>query len=110
MQTKYQNVYAIGDVAAVKLLSGMLLPKAATFAFGQSEVVAHNIASSMLELEPRIWDGNGECFIETGFGRAAYGAGSFFASPKPAVNIQKPSASFHERKETWSNYWKRKLI
>ncbi len=109
MQTRYDKVYAIGDVAAVKLPSGMMLPKAATFAFGQSEVVAHNIASSMLGLETRRWDGFGECFIETGSGKAAYGAGSFYASPKPAVNIQKPSVSFHERKEVWSNYWTRRL-
>ncbi len=110
MQTRYDKVYAIGDVAAVKLPSGMMLPKAATFAFGQSEVVAHNIASSILGLETRRWDGFGECFIEAGSGKAAYGAGSFYASPKPAVNMQKPSVSFHERKETWSNYWTRRLI
>lgn len=110
LQTRYDKVYAIGDVAAVKLPSGMMLPKAATFAFGQSEVVAHNIASSILGLEARRWDGFGECFIETGFGKAAYGAGSFYASPKPAVNLQRPSVSFHERKEVWSNYWTKRLV
>jgi sulfide:quinone oxidoreductase len=110
MQTRYDRVYAIGDVAAVKLPSGMMLPKAATFAFGQSEVVSNNIASSILGLKVRRWDGFGECFIETGSGKAAYGAGSFFASPKPAINMQKPSIDFHKRKETWADYWLRKLI
>jgi sulfide:quinone oxidoreductase len=91
MQTKYVNVYAIGDVAAVKLQSGMMLPKAATFAFGQAEIVASNIASSILGTETRIWDGFGECFIETGSGNAAYGSGSFYSSQKPMINMQMPS-------------------
>lgn len=110
MQTKFDKVYAIGDVAAIKLQSGMMLPKAATFAFGQAEVVAHNIASSILGLETRSWDGFGECFVEAGFGKAAYGAGSFFSSPKPVINLQKPSSALHERKETWANYWTRRLV
>ena len=75
MQTKHDRVYAIGDVAAVKLQSGMMLPKAATFAFGQAEIVASNLTSSVLGTETRSWDGFGECFIETGAGFAGYGSG-----------------------------------
>lgn len=110
MQTKYDNVYAIGDVAAVKLPSGMMLPKAATFAFGQAEIVASNIASSVLGTETRSWDGFGECFIETGSGNAAYGSGSFYASPKPMINMQMPNTELRERKDAWGNYWTRRLV
>jgi sulfide:quinone oxidoreductase len=110
MQTKYGNVYAIGDVAAVKLQSGMMLPKAATFAFGQAEIVASNIASSILGTQTRSWDGFGECFIETGSGNAAYGSGSFYSSPKPMINMQMPSKELRERKDTWGNYWTRRLV
>jgi len=110
MQTKYDNAYAIGDVAAIKLQSGMMLPKAATFAFGQAEVVANNIASSILGTETKSWDGFGECFIETGSGNAAYGSGSFYASPKPMINLQAPSKELRGRKDAWGSYWTRRLI
>jgi sulfide:quinone oxidoreductase len=110
MQTKYDRVYAIGDVAAVKLPSGMMLPKAATFAFGQAEIVASNIASSVLGTEARNWDGFGECFIETGSGNAAYGSGSFYSAPKPVINLQIPSKELRERKDVWGNYWTKRLV
>jgi sulfide:quinone oxidoreductase len=110
MQTKYDNVYAIGDVAVVKLQSGVMLTKAATFAFGQAEIVANNIASSILGTETRSWDGFGECFIETGSGKAAYGSGSFYSSPKPVINMQMPSKELRERKDTWGDYWTRRLV
>ncbi len=110
MQTKHDKVYAIGDVAAVKLPSGMMLPKAATFAFGQAEIVASNIASSVLGIETRNWDGFGECFIETGAGNAAYGSGSFYSSPKPVINLQIPSKELRERKDVWGKYWTNRLV
>jgi sulfide:quinone oxidoreductase len=110
MQTKYDRVCAIGDVAAVKLPSGMMLPKAATFAFGQAEIVAFNIASSVLGTENRSWDGFGECFIETGSGNAGYGSGSFYSTPKPVINLQMPSKELRERKDAWGNYWIKRLV
>ncbi|MGH9954571.1 MAG: FAD-dependent oxidoreductase, partial [Nitrososphaeraceae archaeon] len=110
MQTKHDRVYAIGDVAAVKLPSGLMLPKAATFAFGQAEIVASNIASSVLGTETRSWDGFGECFIETGSGNAGYGSGSFYSSPRPVINLQIPSKELRERKEAWGNYWTKRLV
>jgi sulfide:quinone oxidoreductase len=110
MQTRHDRVYAIGDVAAVKLPSGMMLPKAATFAFGEAEIVASNISSSVLGTETRSWDGFGECFIETGSGNAAYGSGSFYALPKPVINLQIPSKELRERKDVWGNYWTKRLV
>jgi sulfide:quinone oxidoreductase len=110
MQTKHDRVYAIGDVAAVKLPSGMMLPKAATFAFGQAEIVAFNIASSVLGTEARSWDGFGECFIETGSGNAGYGSGNFYSMPKPVINLQMPSKELRERKDAWGNYWIKRLV
>jgi sulfide:quinone oxidoreductase len=110
MQTKHDRVYAIGDVAAIKLPSGMMLPKAATFAFGQAEIVAFNIASSVLGTETRSWDGFGECFIETGSGSAGYGSGSFYSTPKPVINLQMPSKELRDRKDAWGNYWTKRLV
>lgn len=110
MQTKHDRVYAIGDATMIKLPSGMMLPKAATFAFGQAEIVAFNIASSVLGTENRNWDGFGECFLETGSGNAGYASGSFYSSPKPVINLQTPSKEFRERKDAWGNYWTKRLV
>jgi sulfide:quinone oxidoreductase len=110
MQTRHDNIFAIGDVAAIKLQSETMLPKAATFAFGQAEIVASNIAASILGTETKSWDGFGECFIETGSGKAAYGSGSFYSLPKPVINIQMPSKELRERKDTWGDYWTRRLV
>lgn len=110
MQTKHDRIYAIGDVTAIKLPSGMMLPKAATFAFGQAEIVAFNIASSVLGTENRSWDGFGECFIETGSGNAGYGSGSFYSTPKPVINLQMPSKELRERKDAWGKYWTKRLV
>jgi sulfide:quinone oxidoreductase len=108
--SKHDKVYAIGDVAAVKLQSGVMLPKAATFAFGQAEIVASDIASSILGTETRSWDGFGECFIETGSGKAAYGSGSFYSLPKPVINMQMPIKELRERKDAWGDYWTSRLV
>ncbi|MCJ2562774.1 MAG: NAD(P)/FAD-dependent oxidoreductase, partial [Candidatus Thermoplasmatota archaeon] len=43
--TAHENVYAIGDVACVRLSSGMNLPMAGVFAHGEAKVVARNIVA-----------------------------------------------------------------
>ena len=47
LKTRYDDLYAIGDIAAIKLPSGMMLPKAGVFAHSQAEVVAHNIVADI---------------------------------------------------------------
>jgi len=110
MQTRHDKVYAIGDVSAIKLQSGKTIPKAATFAFGQAEIVGSNIASSILGTETKSWDGFGECFIETGSGKAAYGSGSFYSLPQPVINLRMPSKELREKKDAWGDYWTRRLV
>lgn len=44
MKTKFDGVYAIGDITSYKLPNGSELPKAGIFAEQQAEVVAQNIA------------------------------------------------------------------
>jgi sulfide:quinone oxidoreductase len=45
LQTAHEGVFAIGDVTAIRLPVGLMLPKAGVFAKAQAEVVADNIAS-----------------------------------------------------------------
>ena len=75
-------MYAIGDVTAIPLASGMPLPKAGVFAHAQGEVVAARIADQLAGRAPTAtFDGHGMCFLETGHGRATMVRGNFYASP-----------------------------
>lgn len=96
METRFPGVYAIGDVTMIPLGMGKPLPRAGVFAHRQAEAVAANIARAVVGRgrETRF-DGHGECFIETGGGRAGFGAGNFYADPRPAVSVRRPSRIWH---------------
>lgn len=84
LQTRHAGVYAIGDVTGIMLSSiGKPLPKAGVFAHNQAEVVAHNIATAITGRgATRRFEGQGECFVETGDGKAGFGSGNFYAEPR----------------------------
>lgn len=106
LRTKYDDVYAIGDVTAIKLPSGMMLPKAGVFAERQAQVVANSIASEISgAAEVQKYDGKGSCFIDTGYGKAGYASGDFYAEPKPLVNPRKPGRIWHWSKVLFEKYW-----
>lgn len=106
MKTKFEGVYAIGDVTANKLPSGMMLPKAGVFAHGQAEVVAHNIAVEINKSgELREFNGHGSCFLEMGHGVAGFASGNFYAEPKPEVNLKKPGRMWHWGKVAFEKWW-----
>lgn len=102
LTVQYPGVFAIGDVAAVRLLNSMLLPKAGVFAEGQAAVVAASIAAQIEgEPRPRGYDGHGFCYVEAGDGLAAYGTGDFYAYPGPRVTLEAPSAAGRRAKEEY---------
>lgn len=106
MKTKVEGVYAIGDVAAIKLPSGMMLPKAGVFAHGQAEVVAHNIAAEINKTGAlKEFDGNGYCFLEMGHGMAGFASGNFYAEPKPVVKMKNPGRLWHWGKVAFEKWW-----
>ena len=109
LATQHEGVYALGDVTAIKLPSGLMLPKAGVFAHGQAEVVAENIAAEIDgERNGRRFDGDGSCFIETGYGKAAYGSGNFYAEPTPAVKLHEPGRRWHWGKKWFEWNWLRR--
>jgi len=111
LRTRAGNVYAIGDVTAVPLENGMLLPKAGVFAHGEAEVVAENIARRVRgNLEEEAFDGHGACFLETGRGRSALARGDFFASPVPALTMYRPRRTWHAAKIGFEQYWLRRWL
>jgi len=99
MATRFPGVYALGDVTMIPLSIGKPLPRAGVFAHNQAEVVARNIARDVggKGHEARF-DGHGSCFIETGGGKAGYGAGDFYGEPRPAVKVRRPSRLWHAGK------------
>jgi sulfide:quinone oxidoreductase len=106
LETVFENVYALGDVTAIPLPVGRLLPKAGVFAHFQAEVVAHNIAAKINGMSSKKeFNGRGYCFIELGDGRAAYASGNFYAEPRPVVDVKKPSVLWHWGKVLFEKWW-----
>lgn len=104
------NVHAIGDVTAIKLPSGMMLPKAGVFAHAEGEVVADNLAHAAAGTQPAArFDGHGACFLETGGGRAGMASGDFYASPLPAVRMRRPARRWHWGKVLVERRWLARL-
>jgi sulfide:quinone oxidoreductase len=102
LEVQYPGVYAIGDVAAIRLLNSMLLPKAGVFAEGEAQIVAAAIAADINETpRPGVYDGDGFCYVDVGDGLAAYGAGDFFAYPSPRVTLQQPSTEGRKAKQQY---------
>ena len=100
LQTAYEDVFALGDVAAVKLPGGLFLPKAGTFAELEGLVVAKNISSKVHGMKATAaYDGTGYCYAELGPRRAAQIKGEFFAEPSPSVTLEDASQEGFEKKE-----------
>lgn len=106
LETRFSGVYAIGDVVSIPLKLGKPLPKAGVFAHGEAEVVAENIASAVRGRPGSArFDGAGQCFVEIGGGRAAYGGGNFYAEPVPVVTLRPPTRLRHLGKVLLEAAW-----
>ncbi|MEQ1910456.1 MAG: FAD/NAD(P)-binding oxidoreductase [Vicinamibacterales bacterium] len=106
LQTRWPNVYAIGDVVSIPLAVGKPLPKAGVFAHKEAEIVAENIVQAIAgQVQSARFDGHGECFIEIGGGKAGFGGGDFYAEPKPAVTLRQPSWRWHLGKVWVEKAW-----
>ncbi len=106
LETKFPGVFAIGDVTGIPLAIGKPLPKAGVFAHGEAEVVANNLIHAITgKGKPAVFDGSGECFIETGDGKAGFGKGNFYAEPTPQIKLRMPSRALHLGKVAFEKYW-----
>ena len=78
LQTKFANVYAIGDVTSVGT------PKAGVFAEGAAKIAAASIIADFKGKEnDESYKGDGSCYIEFGKGEVARVDVDFFSGPKP---------------------------
>lgn len=106
METNFANVYAIGDITFIPLELGKPLPKAGVFTHYQAETVAHNIAQKIKgKTADKTFNGEGQCFLELGGGKAGYAGGNFYGSPLPDVKMKKPGYFWHWMKVWLEKYW-----
>jgi sulfide:quinone oxidoreductase len=108
LQTNRPGVFAIGDVATVRLPSDKALPKAGVFAHAEAKAVAAQIAD---ELEGKTsgasFDGKGYCWVELGDGRASWAGGDFYADPEPRLKMRRPGRPLHWGKIAFEQWWLR---
>ncbi|KKM89072.1 hypothetical protein LCGC14_1252320 [marine sediment metagenome] len=106
LETKFPRVFALGDAVNIKLPSGLPLPKAGVFAHGEAEIVAKNIVAQVNEEEPRHeFEGKGSCFLEIGYGKAAYATGNFYHEPEAQVKMKGPGRIWHWGKVLFEKWW-----
>ena len=105
LETSAPDVFAIGDVTAIALANGKLLPKAGVFAHAEALAVAAQIASRIEGGPADRFDGHGYCWVELGGGVAGFAAGDFYADPDPAVVLRRPGRTWHAGKVLFERYW-----
>lgn len=109
LETRFSDVFAIGDVTGIPLAVGMPLPKAGVFAHHEGEAVAQTIVARVTGRgEEGSYDGDGECFIEVGGGKAGFGRGNFYAEPLPSVKFRQPTRYWHAGKIFFEKDWMRR--
>jgi sulfide:quinone oxidoreductase len=107
LATKFEDVYAIGDVTSVETPHGHVpfLPKAGVFALGQAEIVANNIAVSVNgKGQLRQWDGRGACHLQVTKSESAFLQGSFLSNP-PRLEFHPPSRKWYRDKVKREKDW-----
>lgn len=112
LATRYERVYAIGDVAAIPIPGRwksdvpLMLPKAGVFAHAQAEVVARRIAAEITGAStPAEFSGDGYCMLEAGEGLAGFAFGNFFAAPSPQVELRQLGRVWHWGKVLFEQWW-----
>ncbi len=111
LDTRFARVYAIGDVTGIPLAMGKPLPMAGVFAEREGEAVAHNIALDITGRgEQAFFNGHGECFVETGGGKAGFGRGDFYAEPTPQIKLHPANRRWHIGKLLFEKNWFRRWL
>ncbi|HUN66445.1 MAG TPA: FAD/NAD(P)-binding oxidoreductase [Bacteroidota bacterium] len=106
METAHENIFAIGDIAGIRLPEGFAFPKGGILAADHAETAAHIIARRIHGREPvKFFNGVGSCFLEVGNGRAGFIHAELYASPEPKLVFHEPSVGYHWAKVVHEKYW-----
>jgi sulfide:quinone oxidoreductase len=107
LRTKYNNVFAIGDVTEIRLDNGITIPKAGIFAEAEAKVVSQQIIDEIKnnintnnnkKAHSSKFDGKGFCFMEVGNRRAGYIDADFYNEGGPTVRLEPPSGELYQKK------------
>ena len=94
LETRFANVFAIGDVATVGV------PKAGVFSEGAARVVAASLIARLQGgKQPEAYDGRGACYVEFGAGRVGRVDVDFLSGPKPTGTFKEPSGDLVAEKK-----------
>jgi sulfide:quinone oxidoreductase len=99
LATRFENVFAIGDVTQIRLANGLMLPKAGLIAELEGRAVAAAIANELKGTQaPAAFDGRAYCFLETGISAVSLIDGNFYTRPEPQVAVREPSPASAQAK------------
>jgi sulfide:quinone oxidoreductase len=97
LQTRFANVYAVGDVTSV---GG---PKAGAFAEKQGRIAAASIIATLRNNDAHpTYDGRGSCYVEFGGGRVGRVDVDSFSAPSPSGVFVAPSSEVAAEKRDFS--------
>lgn len=105
LATRFEHVYAIGDVAAITLPNGKPLPKAGVFAHAEGLAVASAVAAQVQGDGVREFDGVGYCWVSMARDRAGFASGAFYSEPEPKMDLRRPGRLWHLGKVLFERYW-----
>ena len=112
LETKYENVFAIGDVTSITIPGRwqpdkpMKLSKAGVFAHSQAITVSEIIAAKISGKESNeIFCADGFCMLEAGEDLAGFAYGDFYASPHPDIKIKQLGKIWHLGKVLFEKWW-----
>ncbi len=99
LKTKYENVFAIGDVTEIKVDQMAIIPKAGIFAEGQAKSVSCQIINEITNQSHNIrFDGKGFCFMEIGGKKAGFLTADFYDITGPITRLEPPSEESYGKK------------
>jgi sulfide:quinone oxidoreductase len=98
LETRYENVYAVGDCANTGT------PKAGVFAESAARAVASALIAKLRQSGGgTLYDGFGACYIEFGGGRIGKVEVDFFSGPAPTDKYYEPSVTLRADKEAFGS-------
>ena len=103
-ETAVRDVYAVGDVAALKLPNGNPHPKAGVFAEAQALSVARAIAARLGHGAPAEYSGSGVCYVDVGQDRASAAEASLLDPAGPKVVLRPPSKAGLDDKDRFEQW------
>ena len=99
LKTRYENVYAIGDVTEIKVNQKVSIPKAGIFAEGQANVVCQQIIDDIKKQSSNPkFNGKGFCFMEIGDNKAGYIDTDFYNEKGPITRLDPPNVESYKKK------------